>query len=146
MITPTSCFRCQMWQSEGSRKMQVLWLWSALWLMPSGGLARSSIKGILMSLSLLMRWTPGTISASKHCWHDCQLFSIPKRPYFHMPALLNPKMSIFSQKRPSHGGILNSETPGDSKNAFLHWVDVLAFRQHTTGACNVALPGALLRG
>ncbi len=50
-----------MWRSEGSHKMQALWLLSALWLMPSGGLARSSINGILMSLSLLMRWTPGAL-------------------------------------------------------------------------------------
>ena len=41
--------------------MQALWLWSVLWLMPSGRLARSSINGILMSLSLLMRWTPGVL-------------------------------------------------------------------------------------
>jgi len=33
-------------------------------------------------------------------------------------ALLNPETSIFLQKRPSYGGNLNLETPGDRKNAF----------------------------
>ena len=41
------------------------------------------------------------------------------------PALLNPKTPIFLQKLPSYSGNLNSETPGDSKNAFQHCGDVL---------------------
>ncbi len=40
-------------------------------------------------------------------------------------ALPNPKMPILSQKRDPYTGNLNSETPGDSKNAFLHCGDVL---------------------
>jgi hypothetical protein len=39
-------------------------------------------------------------------------------------ALLNPKTFIFLQKCPSYSGNLNSEMPGDIKNAFLHWGDV----------------------
>ncbi len=42
------------------------------------------------------------------------------------PALFNPETSILIQKRHPYTGNLNSETPGDSKNAFLHWGDVLA--------------------
>ena len=38
-------------------------------------------------------------------------------------ALFNPKTSFLIQKRHPYTG--NSETPGDSKNAFLHWGDVL---------------------
>jgi len=40
-------------------------------------------------------------------------------------ALFNPKTSILIQKRHPYTGNLNSETSGDSKNAFLHWGDVL---------------------
>jgi len=36
----------------------------------------------------------------------------------------NPETAIFIQKRPFYTGNLNSETPGNSKNAFLHWGDV----------------------
>ncbi len=39
-------------------------------------------------------------------------------------ALLNPKTFTFLQKCPSYSGNLNSEMPGDIKNAFLHWGDV----------------------
>ncbi len=39
-------------------------------------------------------------------------------------APFNPETSILTQKRPFHNGNLNSETPGDSKNPFLHWGDV----------------------
>ena len=35
-------------------------------------------------------------------------------------ALFNPDTSILIQKRHPYTGNLNSETPGDSKNAFLH--------------------------
>jgi len=35
-------------------------------------------------------------------------------------ALFNPKTSILIQKRHPYTGNLNSEMPGDSKNAFLH--------------------------
>ena len=37
----------------------------------------------------------------------------------------NAKMSMSIQKRHPYTGILNSETSGDSKNAFLHCGDVL---------------------
>ncbi len=42
-------------------------------------------------------------------------------------ALFNPETSILIQKRHPYTGNLNSETLGDSKNAFLHWGDVLGF-------------------
>ena len=41
-------------------------------------------------------------------------------------ALFGPKMSILIQKRHPYTGNLNSETSGDSKNAFLHCGDVSA--------------------
>ncbi len=41
-------------------------------------------------------------------------------------ALLNPETSILIQKRHPYTRSLHSETPGDSKNAFLHWGDVSA--------------------
>ncbi len=41
---------------------------------------------------------------------------------------LNPKTSILMQKCHSYTGNLNSETPGDSKNAFLHFGDVLVIQ------------------
>jgi hypothetical protein len=40
-------------------------------------------------------------------------------------ALFHPKTSIFLQNRPSYSGSLNPEMPGSSKNASLHWGDVL---------------------
>ncbi len=40
-------------------------------------------------------------------------------------ALFNPQTPILIQKRHPCTGNLNSETLGDSKNAFLHWGDVL---------------------
>jgi len=36
-----------------------------------------------------------------------------------------PKRFSFFKKRPFYSGNLNSETPGDNKNAFLHCGDVL---------------------
>ncbi len=42
-----------------------------------------------------------------------------------LQALFSPKTSILIQKRPLYSGNLNSKAPGDSKNAFLHWGDVL---------------------
>ncbi len=39
-------------------------------------------------------------------------------------ALSNPKTSVLIQKRRPYTENLNSETPGDSKNTFLHWGDV----------------------
>jgi len=39
-------------------------------------------------------------------------------------ALFNPETSILIQKLSFYSGNLNSETPGDSKNAFLRWGDV----------------------
>ena len=44
-------------------------------------------------------------------------------------ALLSPKLSILIQKRHPYTGTLNSETFGDSKNAFLHCGDVLVCLQ-----------------
>jgi len=43
-------------------------------------------------------------------------------------ALLHPETSISIQKRHPYTGNLNSETSGDSKNAFLHCGDALNFR------------------
>jgi len=40
-------------------------------------------------------------------------------------ALFNPETSISIQKQHPYTGNLNSGTPGDSKNAFLHCGDVL---------------------
>ncbi len=40
-------------------------------------------------------------------------------------ALFNLKTSMLIQKCHPYTGNLNSETPGDSKNAFLHWGNVL---------------------
>ncbi len=45
-----------------------------------------------------------------------------------MKALFNPETSILIQKRHPYTGNLNSETSGDSKNACLHWGDVLGVR------------------
>ena len=36
--------------------------------------------------------------------------------------LFNPEMSALIQQRPIYSENLNSETPGDSKNAVQHWV------------------------
>jgi len=47
------------------------------------------------------------------------------RPLGKHGGLLNPKTSILIQKRHSYTRNLNSETSGDSKNAFLHGGDVL---------------------
>jgi hypothetical protein len=44
-------------------------------------------------------------------------------------ALLSPEMSILIQKRPCYSGNLNSETPGDSTNTYLHWEDVVGITQ-----------------
>ncbi len=49
-------------------------------------------------------------------------------------ALFNPKTPILIQKRHPYTRNLNRETPGDSKNAFLHWGDVLA-----PPKCNIML-------
>ena len=40
-------------------------------------------------------------------------------------ALFNPEPAVLIQKRHPYTGDLNSETPGDSTNAFLHWGYVL---------------------
>ncbi len=50
-------------------------------------------------------------------------------------ALLNPKTSVLIQKRRSYTVNLNSETPGDSTNAFLQCGDDLG--QH-----DLASPGS----
>jgi len=58
-----------------------------------------------------------------------------------MIALSNPKTSVLSQKRPSYSGNLNSKMPGDSRNKFLHWGDVLGTAALELGqCCNVLLP------
>ncbi len=45
------------------------------------------------------------------------------------PALFNDRKSTLVQKHHPYTGNLNSETPGDSNNAFLHWGDVLDVTQ-----------------
>jgi len=40
---------------------------------------------------------------------------------------------VLIQKRHPYTGNLNSETPGDSKNAFLHWGDVLDVHNSAQG-------------
>jgi len=55
-------------------------------------------------------------------------------------ALFSPKTSILIQKRHPHTGNLNSETPGDSKNTFLHCRDVLALQACRPAVC---LPSTL---
>ncbi len=56
----------------------------------------------------------------------CEVSSRGAATLIFLQALLNPETSILIQKRHSHTRNLNSETPGDSKNAFLHCGDVLA--------------------
>jgi len=43
-------------------------------------------------------------------------------------ALFNPRKSILIQKCHPYTGNLNSETLGDSKNAFLHWGNALGLK------------------
>ncbi len=52
-----------------------------------------------------------------------------------------PTVSMFSQKHPPYHGIVNSETPGDSQNAFLHWGDVLGLL--SPAGCQLAKATAL---
>ncbi len=48
-----------------------------------------------------------------------------------MLALLNPETSTLLQKHHAYIGKLNSETPGDSENAFLHCGDgIVLLRCH----------------
>jgi len=57
-------------------------------------------------------------------------------------ALFNPETLILIQKRHPYAGNLNSETPGDSKNAFLHWGDVLGIGKSSSSLtpCQHAMP------
>ena len=57
--------------------------------------------------------------------HNCMCWSSGTQLCSDTSALYNPKSSILIQKRHPYTENLNSETPGDSKNAFLHWGDVL---------------------
>lgn len=67
--------------------------------------------------------------------------SCPGLPAIARSALFNPNTSILIKKRHSYTGNLNSETPGDSKNAFLHWGDVLGQTSITLTHC-LSLPNA----
>jgi len=70
-------------------------------------------------------------------------------------ALFNPVTSILIQKRLFYSGNLNSETPWESKNVFLHWGDVLGMPkdwQHVAyaiqqncaeGCCDACRPDSL---
>ena len=53
--------------------------------------------------------------------------------------LFNPETSSLIQKRHPYTRNLNSETPGDSKNAFLHWGDILKQQivVFTTAGCTL---------
>jgi len=63
--------------------------------------------------------------------NDCKLLAIPKR--------------LFAiQKRPFYTGNLNSETPGNSKNAFLHWGDVLGESNITPEAFLQSMPEGVI--
>ena len=55
-------------------------------------------------------------------------------------ALFNPKTHILIQIRHPYTGNLNSEMPGDSKNAFLHWGDVSALKN--MAKFDYLIPGA----
>ncbi len=54
---------------------------------------------------------------------------LASKVFINQSALFNPKTCILIQKRHPYTGNLNSETSGDSKNAFLHCGDVLAHLQ-----------------
>ncbi len=62
--------------------------------------------------------------------------------YGNVEALFNPETSIQIQKRPFYSGNQNSETPGDSKNAFLHWGDVLVLFMLRHSSSRLPVPGA----
>ena len=53
-------------------------------------------------------------------------------------SLFNHKTSILNQKRHPYSGILNRETSGDSKNAFLHRGDVLGQQQDSNRIATVS--------
>ncbi len=50
-------------------------------------------------------------------------------------ALLNPETSDLIQKRHPYAGIINSETSGDSKNAFLHCGDAVGVIRGANRRC-----------
>ena len=58
-------------------------------------------------------------------------------------ALFNPETSIFIQKHHPYTGNLNSETLGDSKNAFLHWGDGFGAQIALSCRANTVKPRAV---
>jgi len=73
--------------------------------------------------------------------HCCSTATCSCTQHETLSALFNPKTSILIP----YTGDLHSESPGDSKNAFLHWGDVLAdvhklkHEQHVSSTCFAAL-------
>ncbi len=66
-------------------------------------------------------------AAQASCW--LHKMHMPAQMVFSSAeALLNPETSVFIQERHPYTGNLNSETSGDSINAFLHCGDVLGLR------------------
>jgi len=98
--------------------LQPDWMWAAQ-LERSKDTAAQSLA--VAGLAALRPTTHTAVSALEHCLQNDQVY--PR--YALSLSLLNPKTSITLQERPSYSGNLNSETPGDSTNAFLHWGDVL---------------------
>ena len=76
-------------------------------------------SAFLQIVSIIARHDRNLSQSAEHgqTYHSCVQLLI---------ALLNPKTSIFNQKRHPYAGNLNLETPGDSKTAFLHCGDTLA--------------------
>ncbi len=64
------------------------------------------------------------------CDLQCEIWLKPCQLMREVWALFNPETSISIQKRHPYTGNLNSETSGDSKNAFLHCGDVSDDVQH----------------
>jgi len=55
----------------------------------------------------------------------------------------NSETPILIQKRPFYSGNLNWETSGDSKNAFLHWGDILVLQLVCSKICDAIVWDAL---
>lgn len=52
-----------------------------------------------------------------------------RRPVKTGSGAFNPKTSSVTKRRPFYSGNLSSDTPGDSRQAFLHWGDVISINQ-----------------
>ena len=92
-------------------------LWSALYVMrgaPGEDVLRSLALGIGQRPHDVTIPAMETKQLACNQMHNMQV----------LVALFIPETSIIIQKRRPHNGYLNSETPGDSKNAFLHCGDV----------------------